>query len=46
MSSELLFRAYAVINFSGASKVSSALIQEELELLSDDLIIELELLEE
>ena len=46
MSSELLFRASAVISFSGASKVSSALIQEELELLSDDLIIELELLEE
>jgi len=46
MSSELLFRASAVISFSGAPKVSSALIQEELELLSDDLIIELELLEE
>jgi len=46
MSSELLFRASAVISFSGASKVTSALIQEKMELLSDDLIIELELLEE
>ncbi len=46
MSSELLFRASAVISFSGASKVNSNLIQKELESLSDDLIIELELMEE
>lgn len=46
MSSELLFRASAVISFSDASKVNSNLIQKELESLSDDLIIELELLEE
>lgn len=46
MSSELLFKASAVVSFSKNSKINSASIQRELECLSDDFIIELELMEE
>ena len=48
MSSELLFRASAVISIANQNnklKVTSAIIQHELESLSDDLMIELEILE-